>query len=83
MVVCGDAGVGKSTLLQAAAEDYLNLPMDNGNVRNAVKGVLFPRRRRGDDGPVSLLSSAPFEAGFPTLIGSAVRVTTCTPTRRC
>lgn len=51
-------------LLKAAAEDYPGMTMDNGNVRNAIKGILFPRRRRGGDEIMSKLATEPFQAGF-------------------
>jgi len=52
-------------LLKAATEDYPGMTMDNGNVRNAIKGVLFQRRRRGSKEPdLSKLGTTPFHAGY-------------------
>lgn len=50
-------------LLQAAAEDYPGMTMDNGNVRNAIKGVLFARGG-GNDADLSKLATSPFQAGY-------------------
>jgi len=52
-------------LLDATVDDYAGMTMDNGNVRTAIKGVLFPRRRRGSkDGAFSKLGTSPFQAGY-------------------
>lgn len=53
---------GKQTqrlLLEAAADDYEGMTMDHGNVRNVVKGALFPRR-----GEKTKLLTDPFNCGF-------------------
>jgi HEAT repeat protein len=52
-------------LLKATVDEYPGMTMDNGNVRNAIKGVLFPRRRRGSpDGAFSKLGTTPFQAQY-------------------
>ncbi len=52
-------------LLKATVDDYAGMTMDNGNVRNAIKGVLFARRRRGSgDADLSKLGTTPFQAGY-------------------
>jgi len=52
-------------LLNATVDEYAGMTMDNGNVRNAVKSVLFARRRRGSKGAdLSKLGTAPFQAGY-------------------
>jgi HEAT repeat protein len=68
-------------LLKAAAEEYAGMTADNGNVRNAVKGVILPRKRRGDTGPETLLTSTPFQAGYDeTLVRNAFeRIVTMDP----
>ena len=50
-------------MLNATVDEYAGMTMDNGNVRNAIKGVLFPRRRgKGPD--LGKLTSSPFQAGY-------------------
>lgn len=52
-------------LLEAAVDDYPGMTMDNGNFRNAVKSVLFARRRRGSKGAdLSKMGTTPFQAGY-------------------
>lgn len=54
----------ESELLKAVADDYPGMTMDNGNVRNAVKDIMFPRKKKGDTGPTTLLITEPFKAGY-------------------
>jgi HEAT repeat protein len=51
-------------LLNAAADDYEGITMDQGNVRNAVKEILFSKPRRGEKAAPSLLNTEPFKAGY-------------------
>jgi hypothetical protein len=54
----------EKVLLQAAAEEYAGITMDHGNVRNAVKGVLFQKAKKGEKTLPSLLNTEPFKAGY-------------------
>ncbi|MDT8390440.1 MAG: DUF6288 domain-containing protein [Lentisphaeria bacterium] len=68
------ATIGKATepndpkrelaMLEAASDDYPGMTMDNGNVRNAIKQILFGGRRRGSKDFMSKLATTPFQAGF-------------------
>ncbi|MDT8390933.1 MAG: DUF6288 domain-containing protein [Lentisphaeria bacterium] len=51
-------------MLEAAKDEYPGMTMDNGNVRNAIKNILFARKRRGDKEDLSKLATEPFKAGF-------------------
>lgn len=51
-------------LLKAAADEYAGMTMDNGNVRNAVKSILFARRRGSKEPDLSKLGTTPFQAGY-------------------
>jgi hypothetical protein len=52
-------------LLKAAAEDYAGMTMDNGNVRNAVKGIFFKHHRDSSAYKgAAKLGTEPFQAGY-------------------
>jgi len=51
-------------MLNSVAEDYTPMSMDNGNVRSAIRNVLFPGGRNGSKESASKLTTEPFQAGF-------------------
>lgn len=60
-------------MLLAAADEYMSMTMDNGNVRTAVRDAIFPGGRKGSGSTGSKLSTMPFEAGYdPDLVRSAL-----------
>ena len=69
-------------LLQAAADDYDGMTADNGNLRNAVKGVLFAHYRdKSTFKGAAKLGTEPFQAGYDeTLVRNAFeRIVTMDP----
>jgi hypothetical protein len=69
-------------LLQAAADDYTGMTADNGNVRFAVKNVLFKHRRdKSAFKGAAKLATEPFQAGYDeTLVRNAFeRIVTMDP----
>jgi len=60
-------------MLQSAAADYEPMSKDLGNVRTAVRDVLFSGGRKGSTATESKLATDPFEAGFDyNLVRSAL-----------
>ena len=52
-------------MMQAAVDDYDGMTMDNGNVRNTVKGMLFKHRRdKSTFKGAGRLGVDPFQAGY-------------------
>ncbi len=51
-------------VMKCLVDDHPKMTADQGNVNAAARSVFFPRRKRGEEGPATMLTTSPFKAGY-------------------